>query len=531
MQNLLALTFGLSILIFGGCQGGKTGTAGTQEVPQTGPISAYTEVIAFSSIPAQGYGLVAGLSGTGSSQCPPQVRDYLKQYVLSKLPKDSMTSADDIIDSIDTAPVRIEGVIPPAAQKGDTFDVKVTALPGTQTTSLKGGTLYTAEMHLTRSSRKVATAQGAIYIDEFDSNDLRTGYIPGGGAPINSYTINLGLFKPDFKLANIIRNRINERFGDGVATAPSSAIITFEIPAEYQGQRQKFLAMVKSLYIGESMDMRKKRVEQLVAELGDPAKGRLAQIALEGLGRTEQEAVKPALKSSDPNTRLRAGKCLLAMGDNEALEVLRAFAADNASPYQLEAINSVALDGPRNEALNILRPILASSSDKIRIVVYEHLRRLNDPLITTTRIGSNFEVDEVKITSPAQVYAYRAGHRRIVLFGTPQLSADVFAQSLNNEIVITSLAGDANVSVIRKHPRRNVIIGPIKTRRDLIDVIIGMAGAPPEQNRRVGRYGLGVPYSDLVAMLKVMCDKGSIAAKFDQSAMPKIKIEQPADKK
>ncbi|OHB53347.1 MAG: hypothetical protein A2Y07_10725 [Planctomycetes bacterium GWF2_50_10] len=451
--------------------------------------------------------------------------------MLSKLPKDSMTSADDIIDSIDTAPVRIEGVIPPAAQKGDTFDVKVTALPGTQTTSLKGGTLYTAEMHLTRSSRKVATAQGAIYIDEFDSNDLRTGYIPGGGAPINSYTINLGLFKPDFKLANIIRNRINERFGDGVATAPSSAIITFEIPAEYQGQRQKFLAMVKSLYIGESMDMRKKRVEQLVAELGDPAKGRLAQIALEGLGRTEQEAVKPALKSSDPNTRLRAGKCLLAMGDNEALEVLRAFAADNASPYQLEAINSVALDGPRNEALNILRPILASSSDKIRIVVYEHLRRLNDPLITTTRIGSNFEVDEVKITSPAQVYAYRAGHRRIVLFGTPQLSADVFAQSLNNEIVITSLAGDANVSVIRKHPRRNVIIGPIKTRRDLIDVIIGMAGAPPEQNRRVGRYGLGVPYSDLVAMLKVMCDKGSIAAKFDQSAMPKIKIEQPADKK
>ena len=49
-------------------------------------IGSLVEVVYPESIPVEGYGVVGGLNGTGSAACPPQIRTYLTQYILKKLP-------------------------------------------------------------------------------------------------------------------------------------------------------------------------------------------------------------------------------------------------------------------------------------------------------------------------------------------------------------------------------------------------------------------------------------------------------------
>jgi flagellar basal body P-ring protein FlgI len=182
-----------------------------------------SEVFASNATPVRGYALVGGLNGTGSSECPEAVRAYLEKYILQHF-AGRKVNINELIASPDTAVVIVEGVIPPAAAKGQRFDVRVTALPSTQTTSLEGGWLYSADLCEARqlgiSIKSPASAEGPVYTDSIaDSADNKTGYVLGGGSALDEYKINLALRQPDYRIASQIRNRINERFGYETATA------------------------------------------------------------------------------------------------------------------------------------------------------------------------------------------------------------------------------------------------------------------------------------------------------------------------
>jgi flagellar basal body P-ring protein FlgI len=154
--------------------------------PAKGKVSSFAEVAASTPLPVQGYGIVAGLAGTGSAQCPPQIRNYLRQYILAQLPKDSLVTADQLLDSPNTAAVKIDGVMPPMASKGDIFDLRITPVPGTQTTSFAGGRLYTANLQFGRISKAVAKGQGSVFLDLLGTPNLTTGYVLGGGTVSSS---------------------------------------------------------------------------------------------------------------------------------------------------------------------------------------------------------------------------------------------------------------------------------------------------------------------------------------------------------
>ena len=72
----------------------------------------------------EGYGLVGGLSGTGSPMCPSGLRAYLKNHILSQLPS-ATVDLDKVIDSRNTAVVQLVGLVPAVASKGECFDVRV----------------------------------------------------------------------------------------------------------------------------------------------------------------------------------------------------------------------------------------------------------------------------------------------------------------------------------------------------------------------------------------------------------------------
>ena len=177
----------LVVCLAAGC--GGPGSEGTGLAPASGlgpTIGSLADFVTPASIGVEGYGLVGGLRGTGSAECPTQIRAYLVRYILTQLPGEKI-DPDKLISSLNTAVVRVDGVMPTVAWKNQHFDVRISALPGTQTTSLEHGWLYRAELKATGTfgvvTRIVANAEGAVFIDKTGAAalDERTGYILAGG--------------------------------------------------------------------------------------------------------------------------------------------------------------------------------------------------------------------------------------------------------------------------------------------------------------------------------------------------------------
>ena len=110
-----------------------------------------------SPLRVRGYGLVMGLAGRGSKDCPNHiykelVQDMYKQHRFSEsqVGIKSMTP-EQLIASTDTAVVTVVGEIPPGSVAGQPIDVYLKALPGTQTDSLTGGYLFPTELEIARS--------------------------------------------------------------------------------------------------------------------------------------------------------------------------------------------------------------------------------------------------------------------------------------------------------------------------------------------------------------------------------------------
>ena len=132
-------------------------------------IGSLAEVFLPESIAITGYGLAGGLRGTGSAVCPPEIRAYLTQYILGKSPK---MDAEAFINSSETAVVLVQGMMPGTILKNQYFDLRVSVVPGTQTTSLQGGWLYGAELRaagrLGRGIKVLAYAEGPVFFDTIE---------------------------------------------------------------------------------------------------------------------------------------------------------------------------------------------------------------------------------------------------------------------------------------------------------------------------------------------------------------------------
>ena len=75
--------------------------------------------------------------------------------------------------------------------------------------------------------------------------------------------------------------------------------------------------------------------------------------------------------------------------------------------------------------------------------------------------------------------------------------------------------------IMRKHPKRPGVVARLNSSFDLSDIIKTLCEQPPTEEEK-NQKGLGVSYSEAVVLLKRMCDKGAIDAKFHAGDLPKI---------
>jgi hypothetical protein len=520
----------LSLLTAFGCggSGGKTSrnksAADNNGLEDT--VGMYAEIFASDPIPVSGYALVGGLNGTGSSECPAQIRTYLQKYILQRM-SGTKISVEELLRSKDTAVVLVEGMIPSAALKNQKFDIRVSALPGGQATSLEGGWLYGADLveahQVGQSIKPLATVEGPVFIDSMssDSQDHRVGYVLGGGTVVEEYKVNLSLRLPDYRIASQIRNRIDERFGFETALALAPGTIELRIPTKYYESKRRFIQLVRAIYLVEVPEFKEKRIMTNIEKLADSNDKNAGEIALEAIGNASLPKLAALINSSDPEVRFRSARCMFNLGDPRGRELLWAIATDKGSSYRLEAIEAIVNTAAEQGITSMLRSLLRDDDLAIRLIAYDTLVRFKDAAVNRRAIAGSFYLDQITQAGKPAILVSRHEQPRVALLNAPIYCRDnIFIETPDKSITINVPAGEKNATIIRKHPRRPDTIIHLKSSLDLADIIEKLCREPMTPTAQ-GGPGLGVPYSTLVGLLNKMVESGAVQAEFYAGPLPK----------
>jgi hypothetical protein len=507
----------------------------------SGTIGADTVIANVDVQPLRGFGLVVGLNGRGSSDCPTVIRDYLIEIMSKEMgpqgteERKKGASPGELIDSLDTAVVEVVGIVPPGARKGARFDVEVRALPGTSTESLEDGLLLPTAMRFFNvaatgsglvEGNVLAEAGGPIFIDlQPDASgptgkiDPRRGLILGGGRANEERTTKLVLLRPNYQLAQRIERRVNECFGHKpkTATADSSGYVELHTPPGLARQPERFRQVVNQLYV----DNRPAIVDQKLRELVHRAAGgsdELERIAAtwEGIGRNVVPSLQPLYTHPNPALRFYAARTGLRLGDFTALPVVGSMAASARSELRLQAINELGnCDSP--QAPLQLAPLLNDADRTVRIAAYEAILQRGHSAIRSVTFRHlldqtqiSFILDIVDSSGPPLIYARRSRLPRLAVFGARSaVTPPVFYVQPDESLTIHTVDGSDDIRMFVKQKGRmseQLVLPP-----RLVDLITSLAELPVRDE--AGRLrGLGLPYSRVLQVLATLSQDQAIPA-------------------
>ncbi len=415
-----------------------------------------------------GYGLVVGLGTGGSADCPRKVRSRLLQE-MHKRPeffragsRSNPITPGMMIDDPDTAVVSVQGEIPAGAVGGSPFDVSVSALPGTQTTSLRGGWLYTCDLNVYRmltptaglAGKVLARASGPVFLNPFsDRPDAatrsteRVGRIVGGGMVATDRRLRLVLMRPSYSRVRAIAARINARFGGArqIADPTSPSFVQLTVPDKYASDPKRFIVLVQHLYLPQHAGFSGLRTQELATELVKPdAPYEDIALAWEGIGRTVLPTISKLYSHQSRAVRYCAALTGLRLGDDVAIEVVAQQARDAGSPYRFDAIAALGQAGDMSRAARPLRALLDHEDVNVRVAAYQALLERNDREIVTRQVGrDNYALDLVPSTAENLIYVKRNESRRIVVFGSGvRCRPPLFYRHPSGEITINAYQGD-----------------------------------------------------------------------------------------
>lgn len=492
------------------------------------------------------YGLVANLDHTGGSEAPMAVRNYIiKQMQQHRFGSPTMPVYGDISPSQVLADrrfaiVRIDGFLPPGIREGDYFDVNVSALPESRTTSLARGDLYRADLRTNGANSSNpggavnvwARAQGPVFVNPGFSLDkdrvsaaarrsLRHGIVMDGGHAMTSRPIVLRLLQPQRSMARRMEFRIDEYFQDpSVAAAQDEGVVYLYVPAKYRGDWEHFAGVVTHMYLRDSEGYNAAKAKELAAEAVKPD-APLAQISYcwEALGHFGVPFYKELMSHPDPAVAYYAARAAAFVGDPVAPQALSRIAHARGQ-FQLQAVRTLGALFNNSPAINqMLRPLLDSEQTLVRVEAYKVLAEHKDPSIFTKVIApasrpkeEKFVLDIVKSQGPPVIHATRTGIPRIAIIGDrAQLNLPLTFAAMDGRLTISSSPENPSLVTIFYRPAGAAspgapVLPPAKvlSRPDLAEIIARLGGE--------GGGGLNFNYGDVVSILSALTDKKKLSA-------------------
>jgi flagellar P-ring protein precursor FlgI len=207
-----------------------------------------------------GYGLVAGLNGTGD-------RDgtYYYQPVANMLSRMGINvNASDVKGKTkNIAAVIVTAKLPTMVKPGSKVDVQVSSIGDAK--SLQGGTLFATQLR-GFDNNVYAVAQGPVSIGGFVAggtgaqvikNHPNTGTVPDGAIVEREVPLQLNrknrldllLNMQDFATASRVATKINERLGGNFATAEGPSVVSLIVPDTFTDKVVDMISIVEMINV------------------------------------------------------------------------------------------------------------------------------------------------------------------------------------------------------------------------------------------------------------------------------------------
>jgi len=502
-----------------------------------GTVAQYADLVDSDEMLVRGYGVVIGLGNAGSSEIPEEIRRYLVREMLqqglgSHLSGTASLQPAKLLADKDTAAVLVGGWIPAGAPAGTRFDLHVTALPRSQTLSLDGGVLMETKLRLALGSaasalgkaRTWAVGSGILFVNPFiDATDpaehakLRSGRIPGGGIVTRTRAPRLEIRQGGYQMAVLIRERINQRFGNGnhVAQAKSNSMIQIRIPPAYRDEYRHFLDLIMHVYLQGGPAEEEQHAKQLAKAILLPtARHEDISLVWEAMGRRILPVIRPLYASAHPAAAFHAARAGLRLEDPLAVEPMIRIAQQANSPLQMAAIEALGRARWSLRAIPPLRRMLSDPNELVRVAAYEALLAHGSTSnIERLAISNNFILDIVDSQRHYAIYATQTGPPKIVMFGKKIPIRRPMFYSSPNELVTIHATADKQVMVFRKIPRTGQMSDTLRLDPQASELIRRLGSEPePDENGRID--GLALTYSQIVGVLRDLCEAKHIPADF-----------------
>ena len=205
-----------------------------------------------------GYGLVAGLKGTGDSD-----GTYYYQPVANMLSRMgiNVNPADVKGKTKNIAAVIVTAKLPTMLKPGSKIDVEVSSIGDCK--SLQGGTLFTTPLR-GLDNNVYAVAQGPVSIGGFLAggggtqtikNHPNTGTVPNGAIVEREVPVQLNrksrleilLNMPDFTTSTRVADKINERLGGLFAKAEGPSAVSLIVPDAFADKVVDLIATIERI--------------------------------------------------------------------------------------------------------------------------------------------------------------------------------------------------------------------------------------------------------------------------------------------
>lgn len=445
-------------------------------------------------IEVRAVGLVTQLDGTGSDPPTSGMRDQLIKDMQSH---DVKTPAK-ILESKDTSMVLVRGLIPPAAEKGDVFDVEVLVPPRTPTTSLRSGWLMHCRLRETQavdngllSGHILATAEGPLVIDAlFSTADdkilLKRGRVLSGGIVSKPRQLSLAIREEhsSVRTASLVSNAINERFNtyargtkSGVANPTRDNHIELTLHARYKHDIDRYLRVIGRIATGERPDERVARLQVLERMLLEPPTAADAALQLEALGPDAVPLLLKGAKSSDPEVRFYSAEALAYLDEGSAADALYAAARD-VHAFRFRALAALSVMD-QFAAQERLLELTNETSAETRYGAFRALRGKDatDPVVRGELLGKQMWLHVLNTSGEPMVHVSRSRRPEIVIFGKDVRLAPPSFLYAGDKILIKAV-NDEQVKISRFQPGKDPEHVVCSTRvADVVRTVVQLGGS------------------------------------------------------
>ncbi|MEE2681246.1 MAG: flagellar basal body P-ring protein FlgI [Planctomycetota bacterium] len=482
-----------------------------------------------------GYGLVVGLKQTGSRLVPAEVRSMMVEEMALRGIGDPRSgwdhlTPDSMLDSEDTAVVVVEGVIPPGAPKGSSFDIRVFALPGSTTSSLEGGRLYTTDLRpgplATGSKQAFALAKGSgpIFINPFvepgtsqrSSINSLSGRILNGGTTTKDMPIKLRMATSSHARTATVEKAINSNFPrepgqkEKTARGESGDSIWISVPPSYSENTEEFVQLLKhtSLNVG-APEATAQAIRRGV--LANPGGADAARWRWCALGPKAVPMIQDLYDHADEAPRfsaLSAGARL-----NDALAVPHLLDVAKTARKQSRRLAAIAELGRMgtNPRIDLgLRELLNDPDVDVRLAVFDAMVKRNDPTLIEIPVSGRFTMCLVE-SDHDMIYIAQTGSPRVAIFGDAlELKLPLTVNTWSGRLLMKGDADDEEIQVFyRSVDGEAPIIGLAPT-----DVPGMVRFLGHETTIREPDEGLGLQYGEVIGALHQLWSKGYISCDF-----------------